>query len=226
MGQPSLSVMGRRTRSGALTDQALDTVQVVLVCVVFDIDVVVGLDVDPEALAGPESAGESQSGFGSNPPPAADDLPDAGLTQGGGLRQAVLADPQRLEELGAQDLSRRDRVVCLGHRIASLLVVVDDLDVCRPARGPGEADAELVVDSDRVLTGSASGQLLQAVARRNAQIAQRAGRVEEPKLLLRGPLNVGAQPGDMLAAPDLLCVRIGEGLDGHSQTLSHLDSIA
>ena len=163
--------------------------------VVFDFDVVVGLDVDPEALAGPESAGESQCGFGGDPPPAADDLPDAGLTQAGCLREAVLADPQRLEELGAQDLSWRDRVVCLGPRFSSRLVVVDDLDVGGPARGPGEADPELVVDSDRVLAGSVAGQLLQAVARRYAQITERAGRVEEPELLLRGPLNVGGPTG-------------------------------
>lgn len=116
--------------------------------------------------------------------------------------------------------------MCLGHLVASFLVIVGDLDVGWPRRGPREADPELVVDPDRVLTGSVPGRLLQAVAWRDAQIIECAGRVEEAKFLLRSPLDVGAQPGRALATPDLLRARISEGLDGHIRILSLIDTIA
>jgi hypothetical protein len=43
---------------------------------------------------------------------------------------------------------------------SSLLVVVDDLDVFRPGRGPAEADPPLLVDPDAVLPGAVAVQFL------------------------------------------------------------------
>src|SRR5690606_8044658 len=51
-------------------------------------------------------------------------------------------------------------------------VVVDELDVFGVAVRPAEAEAELVVDADRMLAGPVALQRLEPVGRRNAQIVQ------------------------------------------------------
>jgi hypothetical protein len=51
-------------------------------------------------------------------------------------------------------------------------VVINDLDVRWTRRGPPKTDPELIVHSDRVLTGTVPYQFLQAVSWRNAQVAE------------------------------------------------------
>src|SRR5882672_629722 len=54
----------------------------------------------------------------------------------------------------------------------AFLVVVDDFDIGRPLFGPSEADAPLIIDAYRVLPVPISGESLQSVRRRRAQIAK------------------------------------------------------
>jgi hypothetical protein len=51
-------------------------------------------------------------------------------------------------------------------------MVVDDFHVLRAGFGPAEAEAELVVDPDTVLTGAIAVHCFQAVRRRHAQVGQ------------------------------------------------------
>lgn len=62
------------------------------------------------------------------------------------------------------------------------LVVVGDLDLLGSGGGPDEADAVLVVDSDRVLTGAVPSQGMEPVAARDAEVPQIPSGVEEIEL--------------------------------------------
>ena len=57
-------------------------------------------------------------------------------------------------------------------------MVVDNLNILRAGIRPNEADPELSVDSDAVLTPSISRKPLKSVSRGNAEIVQPLGRVE------------------------------------------------
>jgi hypothetical protein len=83
-------------------------------------------------------------------------------------------------------------------------VVVGDLDVCRTCRGPGEADAALVVDSDAVLSLAIAIQLLEAVARWNSKVVDVFGGVEDQELAVGNSLKVGTERADVRAIPDEL----------------------
>jgi hypothetical protein len=51
-------------------------------------------------------------------------------------------------------------------------VIIDDLDLLRITFAPDEADAELVVDSDAVLSLAVSDQLFQPISGEGAEIAK------------------------------------------------------
>jgi len=68
-------------------------------------------------------------------------------------------------------------------------VIVDDLDVVGVPVLPAEADPPLIVDANAVLTGAVTLELLQSVARRDAEIVELLGRVYGDKLL-RGRLTL------------------------------------
>lgn len=76
------------------------------------LDVIVGLDVDPEVVVDAQRPGQAQCCLGGDRALAADDLADAGLGESSCMGESVLRDAQWLQELGEQDLSRCDRVVC------------------------------------------------------------------------------------------------------------------
>jgi hypothetical protein len=57
-------------------------------------------------------------------------------------------------------------------------VVVHDLDVVGVAAEPTEANAELVVDTDAVLTEAVTGKLLKSVGRRDLEVGESGGGVE------------------------------------------------
>src|SRR5713226_5505987 len=61
-------------------------------------------------------------------------------------------------------------------------VVVHDLNILRAFRRPHEAHAELVVDTNAVLTGTAALQRFQPIARRHAQVIKFPGPVQHRKL--------------------------------------------
>jgi hypothetical protein len=104
-------------------------------------------------------------------------------------------------------------------------VVVGDLDGLGTGIGPDETGSVLVVDADRVLSGSIAGELLEAVARRNSKAVQFGCRVDQAELLLRGPLQVRPEGANRLTVPDLLGAAVPEGPD-HSETLSYHNTIA
>jgi hypothetical protein len=97
--------------------------------VFFDLKVVAGLQVHPEPFGSPEEASQAQGGIGTDPSLAVHDLVDPPRWHGDRARQLILAEFQRLEELGKEDLARmhwrHDHFVL--H--LPLLVVVNDLDI-------------------------------------------------------------------------------------------------
>jgi hypothetical protein len=62
-------------------------------------------------------------------------------------------------------------------------MVVSNLDIVRVAVAPGETDGPLVVDADAVLPETIALQLLESIARRNGQIFERRGGLDEKELL-------------------------------------------
>ena len=57
-------------------------------------------------------------------------------------------------------------------------MVVDDLDVMGVAALPTEANPELVVDADAVLTDAIAGKLLKSIGRRHLEVGEGGGGVE------------------------------------------------
>src|ERR1700761_863481 len=98
---------------GLRWDQHLYLAQLFLMQIVLCLDVVVGLHVDPVPLRQPEGPGEPEAGIGRDPAPAVDDLTNPGLRQSSRLSEPVLADSQRLKELGEKDLAGSNGVVHL-----------------------------------------------------------------------------------------------------------------
>jgi hypothetical protein len=81
-----------------------------------------------------------------------------------------------------------------------LLVVVGDLDIVRVAVLPPKADAPLIVDVNAVLPGSIPFELLQAIARRDAQVVEQLCSVDEPELPQHDPLELYGKSADPFAA--------------------------
>jgi hypothetical protein len=83
------------------------------------------------------------------------DLVDPPRVHANVVSQAVLADPQRLQELLQQDLTGVDGGKSPTH--ACLLVVVCDLNVVSVSLAPTKADAPLIVDANTVLSFAIAG---------------------------------------------------------------------
>src|SRR5262245_62968550 len=66
--------------------------------------------------------------------------------------------------------------------VATPLVVVDDFDIGGPLLGPGETDAPLVVDPDRMLSAAVSRECFEPVCRRRAQVVEAARIVKHIEL--------------------------------------------
>jgi S-adenosylmethionine synthetase len=96
--------------------QRADVLQRAAQPVLFHLEVVAGLQVQPEPLRGAEVPGQAQRGVRGDAPLAVDDLVDPPGRHVDRLGQLVLADSQRGEELLQQDLPRvyrrHDRVPC------------------------------------------------------------------------------------------------------------------
>src|SRR5271167_2059749 len=66
--------------------------------------------------------------------------------------------------------------------VATPSVVVDNFDMVRTLLGPGEADAPLIVDADRMLAAALALHGFEAVRRRRPQIAEVAGVMKHVQL--------------------------------------------
>jgi hypothetical protein len=73
-------------------------------------------------------------------------------------------------------------------------VVIHDLDIVCVATSPSETDSPLVVDSDAVLTLSATHQPFQSIPRWNPQIFYRLCRIQHYELSESGLLNALGEP--------------------------------
>jgi hypothetical protein len=67
-------------------------------------------------------------------------------------------------------------------------MIINNFDVVRVSFSPLKADTPLLIDTDAVLTGAATCQLLKMVCRRDAQIRQRLGSVKNLELSSRRAL--------------------------------------
>jgi len=84
--------------------ERLDVIECASKAVLFDLEVVAGLKVEPEPVGGREEAGQPQRGVGRDPALAVDDLVDPPPGDTDGDSQPVLGDLQRNEELLEEDL--------------------------------------------------------------------------------------------------------------------------
>jgi hypothetical protein len=73
-------------------------------------------------------------------------------------------------------------ILLLSVSVIFSLVVVDDFDLLGTFLGPDEANPELIVDPDRVLTLAVARELFQAIAGRRAQVVQIDRRTQVAKL--------------------------------------------
>lgn len=99
-------------------------------------------------------------------------------------------------------------------------MVIDYLDVMGVAVLPDEADAPLVIDADAPLIRSVSAELLEPIAWRDAEVAERRGRVEHSELAEAGPLHPGSPPPYRPPAEHPFGVLVAEAPD-HCGILTH-----
>src|SRR6516225_4598925 len=93
--------------------------------------------------------------------------------------------------------------------VAIGLVVIDDFDIGRSFFGPREADAPLIIDPDRVLSPTTTGQRLQPVCRWCAQVVELPCCMKHVELSQR-VLFYSAEALDELAHPQALASAIAK----------------
>jgi hypothetical protein len=98
-------------------------------------------------------------------------------------------------------------------RIASPLVIVDNLNVISIAGAPSETDAPLVVDPDAVLAGSIAFQRFEPIARRDAQEIQSRRSIDLQQFSMRNSLHVGRKASAMLAQEEPFRLPVRKALD-------------
>jgi hypothetical protein len=86
--------------------------------------------------------------------------------------------------------------------VASVVVNYFNLGWARP--GPFETDPPLIVDADAVLAGPVASQFLQAVARRNSEVVECYGGVEDEESSKGDTGCDGVELADASAIPDRL----------------------
>lgn len=72
-------------------------------------------------------------------------------------------------------------------------MVINDFHVIRMGAFPAEANAVLIIDADAVLSFAIARKLLQAVARRNAEIVERFSGIQEQQFPQRRALKRARQ---------------------------------
>lgn len=78
---------------------------------------------------------------------------------------------------------------------------------------PLEADPPLIIDPDAVLSSPVARQLLEPIARRDAEVPQIFGGIENQELAKGSALELQGPPPHPLPLKDLLGVRVPEALD-------------
>ena len=85
-------------------------------------------------------------------------------------------------------------------------MIIDDLHIFRPGSGPAEADAELVVDADAVLSSAIALERFEAVAGGHSKVFQPPGDLQLPELPPRDRLDLREAPD-----PSTVCQGLGVG---------------
>jgi len=185
-------------------------------------EVVARLEPHPHSGACAEVVGESHRRVGGDGALAMHDLADAHGRDAQVLRHAALAESERLHKVLKQHFAWMNGWEGR-HRECSLRVVVHDLHVVGAPAVPDEADSPLGVDANGVLAGAISAKLLQAIARRRAQVAKVLGVVQVQQLAPGSSLDVQRQLPRDFAAAETLGLPVGKRLD-HDLIVSPLDS--
>ena len=92
-------------------------------------------------------------------------------------------------------------------------MIIHDLNVEGVAVLPAKADPPLIIDVNAMLAGPTAFELLQTVARWNAEILELLGSIDEPQLAEHGPVQLGREPAHALALKETLGIPIGEALN-------------
>ena len=101
--------------------------------------------------------------------------------------------------------------------IRSFPAVVDKFDIVRSSFSPDGADAPLGVPPDAVLTSTVTDQPLQTISRRNPQIINIRGRVDQLELPQDHARDCAVDTRDVLLVPGPSSVLATEG-PGHEST--------
>lgn len=146
------------------------------------------LKVEPELGLRLGETSETDGRVGSDGASPVDDLIHPWVRDAEASRGFLLRHPDGIEKVLEEHASRPNRAAILGksssHEKSSGVgvslssVVVDDLNIQRGAVIPAEADSVLVVDSDRMLTGTISTQRFETKSGKRAEGTEGNGRVE------------------------------------------------
>lgn len=182
-----------------------------------------GLEVEPELRRVAEESCQSKRSIRRDAALAPDDLADPRLVDVRPLREPVSRDAHRLEELLGEDfpgVDIRDSV----HRSLLLVMVVRDLDVGRVTASPFETDPPLIVDRDAPLAFAVTRQRMKPVPRRDPEVFEADGRMEDEKPALGRAQDVGREPPGELSFPYPLGLLVPERHD-HLTILLQYNSI-
>lgn len=158
------------------------------------VKLVAHLAVQPELGAVAEVGGKADGRISRDASLACDDGLDAALRDTRVERQPRLTQIHGLQEVLKQNFSRMDGGHTMFHTFTPS-VVVHDLHSGRPVAFPPEADAPLIIDANAVLSRPISSESFQTVSRRDAQIVQTGGIVQQLELAHGCPLDVRRQTG-------------------------------
>jgi hypothetical protein len=184
------------------------------------LEVVAGLEIQPEPIARAEIPRQTQGAIRADGPGAVHDLVDPSRRHTDIPSQPVLGQAQRLEKIRREDFAGMYGIqLSSGHATPSsnMLVIVDDLNLVGIAIPPAKADAPLLVHANTVLAGSIAPELLQSITRRHAEVAELLGRVHRHEFPQHRALEIRRISSNGLASEQSLGIAIGEGMDHREQ---------
>ena len=140
-----------------------------------DLEVAVGLEIEPELLCCAEVTGESEGRIRGNRALAKDNFVDAAWGNADVLGKTILGNAHWLEEFLEQDLTWvNGRHLGIAHdQIPSM--IVDNLNLVCVCAFPYKTQPPLIIDAEAVLACSVTGELLDLIGGRNTQIMEGIG---------------------------------------------------
>ena len=137
------------------------------------------LEVQPELRLDAEKLFEAESGVGAYSAARVDQLVHSWVGDAEPFGKLSLGQMQGFEEIGPDHLARvSGRTVCRNANHSVTSVVIHNLDCLGACRRPTEADPELIVDTNAVLTGPLALECLEPIAGRDPQRLEPCRRVD------------------------------------------------